>query len=56
VTVTGVLAGKVNIARFAPIEEFETQRFLLRVLNDPHNLAKHIRKYAAHFGMRIQLT
>ncbi|EIN09519.1 cytochrome P450 [Punctularia strigosozonata HHB-11173 SS5] len=49
----GILAGRDNLAGFAPIEERETHRFLLRVLDDPSNLPRHIRKLAGAIIIKI---
>ena len=32
--------------QFLPMEEFETHRFLQRILKEPENLPEHIRKWA----------
>ena len=37
------LGGRGDVARFYALEEQETKKWLKRVLNDPQNVAKHIR-------------
>lgn len=36
---------KAQLEMLAPMEEVETQRFLRRVIDEPHRLQAHIRKY-----------
>lgn len=36
---------KAQLETFAPMEEAETQRFLRRVIDEPHQLNAHVRKY-----------
>jgi hypothetical protein len=40
-----IIGTRGSVKRFHPLEEKETQKFLARVLADPHNLSAHARKY-----------
>lgn len=41
------LGSRTEIAKFYELEEQEAKKWLRRVLNDPQNLQKHIRKYGS---------
>ena len=42
-----MLGTPAAISKFHPMIETETRRFMLRVLNDPQRLLKHIETYVA---------
>jgi hypothetical protein len=42
-----VIGSQAAAALFNPLQEKETGHFLLHLLNDPDNLAEHIRKYVS---------
>lgn len=41
-----IIGSSVALSRFEDLQEVESSRFVLRVLNEPEELIAHIRKYA----------
>lgn len=51
----GTLAGKTNLAEYAPVEELETRRFLLRVLkNAGADLQEEIRRHVSRLPFSVK--
>lgn len=42
-----VFGTRAQIAKYNGLEEYETKKWLRHVMNDPDNVAKHIRKYVS---------
>jgi len=48
-----VLGSKTAVLKFHPLQELESQRFLLRLLEDPKHLPEHLRREAGSFILNV---
>ncbi|KAF2501128.1 cytochrome P450, partial [Lophium mytilinum] len=48
-----VLGSKIAVAKFHPLQELESQRFLLRLLKDPKHYPEHLRREAGAFILKV---